>query len=332
MKKIIKIALASLVITSCNQKNTNNNEPITLQGNAYGSTYSIIYYGNDVNNGILKLLNEFDDSVNTYKENSYLTKFNNSEKGEIADKMFKDLVEISMKYNTKSNGYFNPSIEPLSELWGFSNRKIKNSPKKEQVDSVMQFIGLNHISIKNDSILKDDSRVKLSFNSITGYINDKVAEFMNENQIDNYLIEIGGEVYAKGNKPDNSEWRIGIDEPNENLEERKIKAVVSLKNEGLATSGNYRKFHIDEKTGEKIVHTINPTTGYAKSSKLLSATVIAKTTAEADAMATAIMAMGLDNAVSFIEKNKDLKCYLIWLENNEIKFKNYNGFEYEPYE
>ncbi|MGI9527513.1 MAG: FAD:protein FMN transferase, partial [Weeksellaceae bacterium] len=294
-------------------------------------TYSIIYYSEDenYNDDIQSLLNEFDNSVNTYRDDSYLSRFNASEQESEGDPMLLELIEISKTFNKKTDGYFDPSVEPLSEVWGFSKEGLKNQPTKNQIDSVMQFVGMDHVKIEGNTLIKNDPRFKLSFNSITGYINDKIATFFNERNVRNYMIEIGGEVYAHGQKSDESLWTIGIDEPTTDGK-REVKTIVQLKNEALATSGNYRKYHIDESTGEKIVHTINPTTGYAKASEILSATVIAPTTGEADAIATALMAMGYEKATDFINKNEDLKFYLIWVnKQNEIQHKGFNGFEYE---
>lgn len=336
MKKVIVILSLFIFVLSCNKRETVSenpprNEPFVLQGEAYGSTYSIQYYsyGKDYNKEIKEILDQFDLSVNTYRPDSYLSKFNHSDRSSNADKMLRELVDISKIFNIKSNGYFDPSVEPLSILWGFSKSSVKNKPTQQQIDSVMQFVGLNHIQSKGDTLYKDDARFQLSFNSITGFVNDKVADFLNQQKIESYLIEIGGEVYAKGIKPDKSQWTVGIDEPYENTQ-REVKTIVHLNNEALATSGNYRKFHIDPATGEKIVHTINPITGLAKPSKLLSVTIIAPTTAEADAMATATMAMGYEKALEYIKARQDLKFYLIWLdEHNQMQHQGFNGFIYE---
>ncbi|MXV38747.1 FAD:protein FMN transferase [Flavobacteriaceae bacterium Ap0902] len=303
-------------------------EPIVMQGNAYGSTYSIQYYNDaNLNKGISDLLNQFDDSVNTYKENSYLSYFNKSEKGSPGDDMLLEIITIAQEVNQSTQGYYEPSVEPLSELWGFGNKEMENIPDRKQIDSVMQFVGMQHVNLKKDSILKDDPRLKLSFNSMTGYINDKIAAYLNQNKVKNYLIEIGGEVYASGKKPNNTLWTIGIDEPNDNSNQRKILTAVTLDNEALATSGNYRKYHVNPETGEKTVHTINPITGEATASDILSATVIAPSCAKADAIATSLMAMGYEKAKAFIKNNPDLKFYIIRLDNNEIQQETFNGFE-----
>lgn len=332
MRNLLIFSFISLFLISCQKEvqKEQANEPIVMEGDAYGSTFRIVYYSYDknFNEEIQQILEEFDHSVNTYIPTSILTKFNESENGSSADRMLLELVSISRNYNTKTNGFYDPSVSPLSDLWGFSSKGIKHSPSDQQVDSVMQFIGLKNISILENALSKTDARVALSFNAITGYVNDEVAKFLDSKKVESYLIEIGGEMIAKGKKPNGDAWTIGIDEPIENANKRVLNSILELNNEAMATSGNYRKFHIDEETGQKIVHTMNPKTGYPEISPLLSASVIAPTCAEADATATALMAMGLDKALEYIPTRPELKFYLIWSdENGNYVNKAFNGFE-----
>ena len=325
-----------IFVFSCQKKeNEQTNEPITMSGEAYGSTYQIVYYsyGKDLNAEIEEIMNEFDKSVNTYIDDSYLSKFNKSEHGAKADKMLLEMFSISKQFNTTTQGYFDPTVSGLSDLWGFSKKGFKNSPKQQQIDSTLATVGLQNVFAHTDSLSKNDKRITLNFNSMTGYVNDKIAEFLDSKKVENYLIEIGGEILAKGKKPDGTNWKVGIDKPVENLEDREIMAVVSLENQSMATSGNYRKFFVDEKTGQKIVHTMNPKTGKPEASNLLSASVIAKTCAEADAVATATMAMGLEKAKAFAKDRNDLKFYLIWNdENGDLKTENFHVFPIEERE
>lgn len=338
MYRLMILFLMTAFILGCEKEKKDDiqeNEAMIMEGEAYGSTFRIVYYSynKSYNDEIQEILEEFDHSVNTYIPTSILTKFNESEKGSKADRMLLDLVRISKNFHTMSEGYFDPSVSPLSDLWGFSSKGIKNYPSPEQVDSVMQFIGLENIFVEKDSLGKNDSRVALSFNSITGYVNDQVAKLLDEKKVESYLIEIGGEMIAKGKKPNGESWTIGIDEPIENASTRTLNSTLILDNEALATSGNYRKFHIDEATGRKIVHILNPKTGYPETSALLSATVIAPSCAEADAIATALMAMGLDKAIEYTKKRPDLKFYFISSdENGGFIGQAYQGFEVQTVE
>lgn len=323
-----------ILIVGCTSKNKTEktSDFQILSGDAYGSTFSIVYDSEeDYSEEITSILNEFDDSVNTYKDDSFLSKFNRSKSGSNSDRMLREVLQISKELNIKTNGFFEPTVAPLMQIWGFYGKnKGSDLATKEEVDSVMNFVGIDKVFVKSDSIFKTDERLGLSFNAITGYINDKVASFLDSKNVENYLVEIGGEIIAKGKNNEGKLWRIGIDQPEEDLSKRELNAVVELNNKALATSGNYRKFHIDEKTGEKIVHTMNPKTGYPERSSLLSATVIASTCAEADATATALMAMGLGRAKEFIKQREDLKIYLIWNDDEKgIVNESFNGFVVE---
>lgn len=330
MNKFFFFAILFLIISCIKEKPKEIvSEPTVFQGKAYGSTFRITYYsyGKDLNADIENLMNEFDKSVNTYKDNSYLSILNKSTTGAPADPMLIDLLNISRGLNVRTKGYYDPSIQPLSDLWGFSKEGPKHSPNQFQIDSVKRFTGLQQFHVKNDSVFKADPRAALSFNAITGYINDRIANFLDSKMVENYLIEIGGEILAKGKKPDGSAWTVGIDKPTENSTQPELFASLQLNNEALATSGNYRKFYMNE-NGRKIVHTMNPLTGNPEITHLLSASVIAPTCAEADATATALMAMGLENAQKYAEERKDIKFFLIW-ENSENKTEHqaYNGLE-----
>lgn len=330
MNKFLYIVFISLFLFGCKSTDKKvHDEPVIMEGNAYGSTFKIVYYAeNNHNTDIEEILHMFDASVNTYIEDSYLTKFNHSVNGSAADGMLLQMIDLAKEYNRQTQAYYDPSVAPLSHLWGFSKTGLQHTPTDKQVDSVLAFVGLQHLKIKNDSVLKDDARFEMNFNSMTGFVNDQIGEFFKQHQVENYMIEIGGEVLAHGQKLDGDFWTIGIDEPNENQSKRTLNAVVKLKNEALATSGNYRKFFIDKETGRKIVHTMNPQTGYPETSALLSATVIAPTCAEADAIATALMAMGYEKALSYIPTRKDLQFYLIWSDENGIfQSKGFNGFQ-----
>ena len=320
----------SILLFSCQKEKPDlqSNEPVIMQGEAYGSTYRIVYYSyeKDLNDGIQKVLQDFDKSVNTYIDTSLLSQFNQSESGSAADKMLLELVNLSRTFNIKTNGYFDPSVAPLSDLWGMGNDGPKHSPSQKEVDSVRQIIGLDKISQTDTELLKNDPRVELNFNAITGYVNDKVGQYLDSKKVESYMIEIGGEILAKGIKADSTYWSVGIDKPIENAE-RELFATLELKNEALATSGNYRKYYMDE-NGRKIVHTLNPKTGQPEVSPLLSASVIAPTCAEADATATALMAMGLDKALNYVNSRTDLKFFLIWNDQNgKLQSQTFNGFK-----
>ncbi|MBV7439840.1 FAD:protein FMN transferase [Weeksellaceae bacterium TAE3-ERU29] len=324
MRKLLIIFTAFLFFACEKQSKT---ELRIAQGNAFGSTYGIQYYSDkDLDEEIAQALQFFDDKISTYREDTDIAKFNASEKGEKVDSVVLDLWKKCKEYSEKTNGYFDPTVQPLSNLYGFKKSKIHNKPTQQQIDSVLEFIGINKTYIQNDSILKTNPNTQLVFNAITGYINDYVSILLEKEGVKDYLIEIGGEIRAKGKKADGTNWVVGVDVPKEGDTNQELFTTLELNNESLATSGNYRKFHVLD-NGDKVVHTMNPITGETGISKLLSATVVTPTTAEADATATALMAMGLEKAQQFAENHKDLKILLIWTDDKgEYLSKKYNGF------
>jgi thiamine biosynthesis lipoprotein len=184
----------------------------------------------------------------------------------------------------------------------------------------MEFIGFDKVQLIDNEIVKEDSRIQLDFNAIAkGYAVDYLSDFLKSKSYKNYLVDIGGEVYAAGIKPDSSNWQVGVETPIDNASYgQDLSKVLSLKDKGMATSGNYRRFF--EKDGKKYVHTINPKTGETVNSNLLSVTVICKTTAEADAYATAMMSMGLEKAIEFSEKMNIDVFFIFAAENGEFDF------------
>ena len=200
----------------------------------------------------------------------------------------------------------------MVRAWGFG---ADNKPAigAGAVDSLRPLVGFHKVKIEGGRLIKDDARMKIDFNAVAqGYSVDLVAAFLESKGIANYIVDIGGEVYAHGTKPDAEPWKVGIEKPSENAsDERKILAELPITNQAVATSGNYRKYY--EKDGKRYAHTIDPKTGYPVNHSLLSATVVAGNCGYADAYATAIMAMGTEKALKFIlEKHANLEIYGIY--------------------
>ena len=210
----------------------------------------------------------------------------------------------------------------MVNAWGFGPGK-KQKIEKEKIDSMLQFVGFQLIKLKGNRIVKKDPRVALDFNAFAqGYSVDVVSEFLNSKEITAYIVEIGGEVYAKGQKPDGKYWTIGIEKPIDNKESgNPLKAIVKLKNLAIATSGNYRRFTIED--GAKYAHHIDPKTGYPTKNNLLSASVFAKECISSDANATGILVMGLEKSKVFLQKHPELQAYLIYSDDKG----NYQVYE-----
>lgn len=188
------------------------------------------------------------------------------------------------------------------------------------IDSLMQFIGMDKVKIENGKVIKANPGIQLNFNAIAqGYTSDVIAREFDKRGINNYLVEIGGEIFCKGKNSKGELWSIGIDRPEEGnfVAGEYLEGVVLLSGRGLATSGNYRKF--TEENGEKYSHTIDPRTGYPVKNKLLSATVIAPDAMTADGLATYFMVVGLEEAKEFLAAHKEIDAYLIYSDSGMFK-------------
>ena len=325
-----------MLITSCSDSTSQKLKKITISGNAQGTTYNIIICGN---NSIKKkeidsILNKIDFVLSNYNDQSTISRINKCK----SDTLFSDksgyfltCFNESIEINLNTKGAFDPSTHPLVKSWGLFNDNNHSVLSKKKVDSICNFIGFKngqHYLLKNnkDSIYfkKNDKRFEFDFNAIAqGYSVDVIADFFNSKNIENYFIELGGEIKVKGLNQDKTPWNIGIDKPKKNEKnERVIHEILSISNKSIATSGNYRKYYMNN--GKKYSHTISPFTGKPVQHNLLSATVISNKCSTADAYATAFMVMGLIETKKFIKTNRNdsLDVYLIY-ENDQGQLKEY---------
>lgn len=328
-KSLICFCIAILSV-SCTQKRVYR----TLDGVAQGSTYHIVFEAVNVSDSafmavrdsVALYLTQIDYALSGYNKSSILTAFNENKtirEDKLLYKIFLDNFLISKEMALHSNGLLDVSAAPLFDLWGFGfkeGRKVTDS----QIDSVMKFIGISHFTLINEGtdsakIIKDDPRCRLNFNAIAqGYTADYIARKFDSMKIENYIIEIGGEIYAKGLNSKGLEWRVGIDKPldGNNAPGENMQAIVKLSNKALVTSGDYRKFYV--KNGKKISHTINPKTGYPVEHNLLSATVVASCSAKADAYATLLMVVGLEKAKEIVTKTEGIEAFLVYGEQDSM--------------
>lgn len=300
-------------------------EPVKIEGEAQGTTYHITYFDNqnrDFQPEIEKILKDFDLSVSTYIPNSIISRINSNEKNVIVDKYFITCFNKAKEVWKNTDGAFDPTIYPLSNAYGFGPGK-KQKIEKAKIDSMLQFVGFQLIKLKGNKVIKKDPRVALDFNAFAqGYSVDVVSDFLNSKGITAYIVEIGGEVYAKGRNSNGENWKIGIEKPIDNKEtENPLKAIAKLENMAIATSGNYRRFIIED--GVKYVHHIDPKTGYPTKNNLLSASIFAKECITSDANATGVLVLGLEKAKVFLKKHPELQAYLIYSDENG----NYQVYE-----
>jgi len=318
MKKIL-VLLLLLCFIACNKTTFPNYSK--LEGFALGTTFHITYQNiipvkQTQIDSLLYLVNK---SLSTYIPNSDISKINKGDTTVLVDAMFLEVFNKSKQVYKQSNGAFDPTIGALVNAWGFGPENKLNNIKPQQVDSLLHFVGFEKVHIKNAKVDKP-MQTYLDFNATAkGYAVDIIGRFLETKKIYNYMVEIGGEIRARGKNQKNNFWKIAIEKPNFDGSTRSIQTVIELNNEAIATSGNYRKFKINTATGEKYAHTINPKTGYPSKSNLLSASVIAALDcADVDAYATAFMAMGFEKSKLFLEKYPHLKAFLIYSDEQGV--------------
>lgn len=298
---------------------------ISLKGHTQGTTFSVIYKASTTKsykNEIDSLLVDFDNSLSTYNASSFITILN--EYGEVKpDEQFVECFKLASEVYKETNGAFNPAIYPIIELWGedFKNLEIIS---KDELDSTRALCNYNLLEYNPDSNkFSVPKGVKVEMNAIAqGYSVDRVADFLKAQAINDYMVEIGGELVTSGKSPQGGPWIIGIEQPKEEKSsiDDEFMLKVPLENKALATSGSYRKYKMVD--GKRMSHTIDPSTGYPSSNNLLSVTVIANSAAIADAYATAFMVMGLDKTKSFVlgdENLRNLEVYLIYDVDGELE-------------
>lgn len=293
---------------------------MNYSGVTQGSYFSITYFDEDgrrFENEIDSIFEAVDNSVSLWNENSIIRRVNRNE-DVVVDQIFKDNFEWSRKASEFSGGAFDATIGPLVSAWGFHYKKeLEMTP--EMVDSIRQLVDYRKIEIVNDKVVKANPNMTLDFNAVAqGYTADLVGKLLETNGIFNYLVDVGGEIMTRGTKPNGEQWVIGIERPAENFDsERSVQIRLNLKDKGIVTSGNYRKYI--EKDGVRYSHSIDPKSGYPAPQNLLSATVIAENATWADCLASVCMLVGRDKAIELLEHEKDVEAYFIYVEDGKIK-------------
>lgn len=259
------------------------------QGKVFHTTYSIKYkYTRSLQAEIEAELARFDDSLNPFKATSVISKVNNNEEV-FLDTFFINVFNRAQEISRISDGLFDITISPLINAWGFGFKNMDNVTP-EIIDSLQQLVGYHRIRLQDGKIYKDNPNIQINTSAIAkGYSSDVIANLLESYGIKNYMVEIGGEVHAKGLSPKGLCWNIGITQPvDKNIHDYEhLQTAVRLCDKSMATSGNYRKYYV--KDNKKYAHTINPRTGYPSESNVLSATVLADDCMTADAYATVFM-------------------------------------------
>lgn len=317
------IIISLLAVFSCSKKEPIEKkvelEKVFLQGEVQGTFYHITYLhpsGKNFHQEIKKTLQEFDDSFSIFDSLSLISRINRNEANIILNEQFIDLYKIAEDISIKTNGAFDMTVGPLVKLWGFNNAE-RLSVNQSMINKIMPAVGYQKLQLIGKKIVKENPDITLDANAIAqGYSCDLVAELLRKKGIENYMVEIGGEIITKGKSPRGDVWKIGINKPiddstNVNSE---IQAVVLLEDMALATSGNYRKFYY--LNGKKFGHEIDPHNGWPTHHNLLSVSVIAPTCIAADAYATAFMVMGVVKSIELLQSLPEIEAYFIYEDKN----------------
>ena len=315
-----------LFFLSCEQKRKVNTTK--LKGNVFGTTYNIIY-NSDVylQQPIDSVFKSFNNSLSTYIPNSIISKVNRNDTTVVLDAYFIEAFKKAKNIHNETNGYFDPTIGRLIDAYGFGSGKERSNLTSEEIELLMNVTGFDKIQLKDKKLFKP-SEIEFNVNAFAkGLGIDIVGRFLESKNINDYLIEIGGEIRARGKKQNGLLWKVAIDDPNSDGT-RSSSRTIELDNMSMATSGNYRKFKINSK-GDKIVHTVNPKTGLAEESNLLSVSVMSNgDCADVDAYATAFLAMGLEETKSFLKKHTSLSVILLYVNDDGVltEFKSKNTY------
>jgi len=313
MKRYFAFVFFSFLI-SCEQKELV--KTTRLKGFVFGTTYNITYVSKQNKThqkSIDSLFQLVNASLSTYIPTSIISRINQGETDIVVNELFKEVYQKSKRIFKETDGYFDPTVGNLVNAWGFGPKKSKKEMDTLEVRKMIQFVGLDKVQLIEGKIVKKYAEIFIDFNSIAkGFGVDVVGRFLENKNVKNYLVEIGGEIRVRGKNDNGNYWKVAIEKPNTDGSQS-FQTTILLENASMATSGNYRKFRVTD-TGKKYVHTVNPKTGFAKESNLLSVSVIAPLDcADVDAYATAFMAMGFEKTNEFLKSHPKLKAILIYL-------------------
>lgn len=328
---VINTLILSILFLGCSDKG----RYFKTEGWIWNTGYHITYKGSPLlQDSILPVLNEVSHSLSVFEKNSLVSQLNDSIKVK-GDHHLLFVYETSKKINENSQGRFDPTVSPLIDAWGFG---IGHSPSADTlaIDSLLNFVGIQKTKAYEGFIVKEDVRTRFNFSAIAkGYGCDAVGEMFRRNGVNDYLVEIGGELTLSGLSPSGQEWLIAIDAPKDDINPGEETAIIlKLTDAGIATSGNYRNYRLEGT--QKLAHTISPLTGRPFLSEILSATVIAPSCMEADAIATACMAGTSSEAKDLLQKTNTCGMLIfqdsIWMSPGFKKYVSVNDFPNEANE
>ena len=313
--KIGLLGIVALAVAACGGVKKDNRVTV-IDGFAQGGTYHIVIKSDrpvDLKGQVDSLLREIDNSMSLFNPDSRLSRLNRNETDSV-DAFIADCIAEAERLSRETDGAYDITVKPLTAAYGFAGDSVVQQPN---VDSLLRFVGYRKIAVDGGRLWKEDPRMQLDLNSIAqGATSDYIAAYFDSLGLTDYIVEVGGEIFCRGSNAEGKPWRVGIDRPAEGnvLPGADLETVIGLSGQGLATSGNYRKFYTDDK-GRKIVHTINARTGEPIISNLLSVTVVGPTATLADAYGTVCMILGLEKSKEFLAGHPELHAYLIYSDD-----------------
>ena len=290
------------------------------EGKVFGTYYNIRYEARtDLQDSINAALQAFDNSLSMFNPHSVLSAIN-ANRDTTTDGAFEAMWAEAERIHALSGGAFDITVAPLVKAFGFGRKSDQYSTISSQtIDSLREFVGFEKVALVNHRVVKDDYRIQLDAGAVAkGQACDMIAEMLRRQGCTNWLVDIGGEVVAHGVNDKGEAWHIGITKPNLNNEgaQDELQEVLAVRDICMATSGNYRNYYYAD--GERRSHTIDPRTGYPVQHSVLSATVVSSSCMRADALATACMVLGAEQALDMIDRANDAACYLIVAENDSL--------------
>ena len=292
---------------------------VQFSGQAQGTTYHMIYLsreGANFQKDMELILENMNRSLSLYHPASLINRFNESPRGIVMDRYFKDVLKTAQKVSKKSGGAFDITVKPLVDAWGFGEKRHTNVPDSSRIKDLLSLVDYRLVQIKGDSLIKKQPEVRIDANGIAqGYTLDLLAEFLEERKVRNYLVELGGEIRVSGKNEQGRPWRIGIEAPpGDDADAGLLTSVISVSGKGISTSGSYRRFF--EQGGEHYAHTIDPRSGFPTRNGLISVTVVAPDCITADAWDNALMVLGISAAFEKLKENKKLEAFFVYHDEN----------------
>lgn len=334
MKKYIYEAVVFLLVllfAGCGIQNE-----VAFSGETMGTVYHIkiitgfFDHTESIKHKVEMKLEDINNSMSTYRKNSEISRFNAldhiGERFYVSDDFF-HVMTVARNIYQLTNGAWDGTVKPLVNLWGFGNSKNKNRiPSKSEIQAILPDIGFNHIEISPDRyLLKRKASISLDLASIAkGYAVDQVAMLIRTNGIENFLVEIGGEVFASGLRKDGKQWRIGINSPQKDAPYDQVFKVLTLQDKAFATSGDYRNyFEID---GKRYSHILDPKNGYPITNGVVSVSIISDTCTFADGLATAVMVLGPEKGLDLVNSLDNTECLIVVQKNGALTEYYSKGF------